>query len=164
MDWSDEQGPNFSEISPRLFKFSCDNIFEHAPDGALLEVPATVGFFQSNFTLCNGIFKLLTRKPLKRMVLHAVLHKLNLLNRVWLSPEVADAKTMIRLARRMRKNDYKLVNLFFHSPSLKHGLTPFVRTKDDEKTFLRRIREFLIFATDTGITSISLSEALSVAP
>jgi hypothetical protein len=162
MDWTREEGPDFSEISPRPFRFSYENIFEHAPDGPLMEIPATVGYFQSNFSLCNQIFKVLTKKPLDRFVVHKVLHKLNLLNRVWLSPEIADAKTMIRLARRMRANGYKLINLFFHSPSLKHGLSPFVRTKDDEREFLQRIRQFLIFAQDTGIASITLSKSLTL--
>lgn len=68
---------------------------------------------------------------------------------------------MIRLARRMMANDYEVINLFFHSPSLKCGLSPFVRTKDDEREFLLRIREFLTFAQDKGIGSIKLSDVPS---
>jgi hypothetical protein len=162
MDWTNDQGPDFSDISPRPFKFSCGDVFRQAPDGTLVEIPPTVGYFQSNFALCNRIFKVLTKKPLDRLVLHRILNKLNLLNRVWLSPEVADAKSMIRLARRMMANEYKLINLFFHSPSLKYGLSPFVQTKDDEVNFLQRIREFLIFAREASVRSMTLSEALSV--
>jgi len=162
VDWTHDHGPDFSDISPRPFKFSYEDIYRHAPDGPLVEIPVTVGYFQSNFALCNRISKVLTKKPLDRLVLHKILNKLNLLNRVWLSPEVADAKSMIRLARRMMANDYQLINLFFHTPALKRGLSPFVRTKDDEVKFLERIRDFLIFARDAGIRSIMLSEALSL--
>lgn len=162
VDWTIDYGPDFSDISPRPFKFSYEDIFRHAPDGPLVEIPVTIGYFQSNFALCNRILKMLTKKPLDRLVLHKILHKLNLLNRVWLSPEVADAKSMIRLARRMMANDYQVINLFFHTPALKRGLSPFVRTKDDEVKFLQRIRDFLIFARDAGIRSITLSEALGL--
>jgi hypothetical protein len=160
VDWTNDHGPDFSDISPQPFKFSWQDIYRHAPDGPLVEIPVTVGYYQSNFALCNRIAKLLTKKPMDRLVLHKILHKLNLLNRVWLSPDVADAKSMIRLARRMMANDYQFINFFFHTPALKRGLSPFVLTKDDEVKFLERIRDFLIFARDAGIRSIMLSEAL----
>jgi hypothetical protein len=164
VDWTNDHGPDFSNISPRPFKFSYEDIYRPRPDGPLVEIPVTVGYFQSNFALCNRISKILTRKPLDRLVLHKILHKLNLLNQAWLSPDVADAKTMIRLARRMMANDYELINLFFHTPALKRGLSPFVLTRDDEVKFLQRIREFLIFARDAGIRSITLSEAPGLYP
>jgi len=162
VDWTNDYGPDFSELSPRPFKFSSEDIYRHRPDGPLVEIPATVGYLQSNFALCNRISKLLTRQPMERFVLHKILHKLNLLNRVWLSPDVADAKNMIRLARRMMANGYQVINLFFHTPALKRGLSPFVLTQDDEVKFLERIRDVLIFARDAGIGSITLSETLSL--
>jgi hypothetical protein len=156
-NWTREHGPDFSDVSPRPFKFSFDDICKAVADGPLVEVPATVGFLQSNFSLCSGILKLLTKKPLSRIPLQGIFYKLNILNQVWLSPEVADTQSMVRLARRMMTNNYPVINLFFHSPSLKYGLSPFVRTKSEEATFLQRIREFLSFAREVGIDSMTLS-------
>ena len=161
VDWSQDHGPDFSTISPCPYKFSCEDIFGHTPDGPLVEIPATIGYLQPNFALCNRILRMSTKRPLSRLWLHKILCKLNLLNRVWLSPEVADAKVMIQLARRMIANDYKLINLFFHSPALMQGLTPFVKSRADEIRFLGHIREFLVFARESGLLSITLSEALN---
>lgn len=162
MDWTLAHGPDFSNVSPRPFRFSYDDLYRHRPDGPLLEVPATIGYHQSNFDMCNQISKLLTQNPWDRLVLHKILHRLNLLNRAWLSPEIADAKSMIKLTRRMLVEGYQFINLFFHSPTLIPGLSPFVRTKEDEAKFHRQLRDFLVFTQDTGIRSITLSETLNL--
>lgn len=161
-DWRDDHGPDFSDLSPQPYRFSSEDAFQESSNGHLVEIPATIGYFQRNFAMCNRILKALMQRPANHLVLHKVLYKLNLLNRVWLSPEVADGKTMIRLARRMLRNKSKLINLFFHSPSLKSGLTPFVRTREDENKLFERIKEFLFFAQDAGIESIKLSDSLSL--
>jgi hypothetical protein len=65
---------------------------------------------------------------------------------------------MIKLAQAMMRNDCGVLNMIFHSPSLQAGLTPFTRTKGDEKRLFAHLREFLVFARDAGIESIRLSE------
>lgn len=161
MDWSPYEGPDFSRIGPGAFRFEAEDIFRESPDGPLLEVPATVGFYQRNFSMSGRVLRLLTAKPLNKLRLYGMLYRLSLLNRVWLSPEVSDARGMIRLARKMKKNGYPFLNMAFHSPNLCFGMTPFVKTKDEEKIFLERIREFLAFARDEGIDSIKLSESVN---
>jgi len=159
-DWSQEYGPDFTDLNPQPYRFSPENIFQESPNGPLLEIPASVGYLQQNFMWCNWLSKTLKREPVKRLRLIGILHRLRLLNKVWLSPEVSNSKDMIKLARRMIKNNYKVINMFFHSPSLKAGLTPFVKTKDDERRFLQQIREVLSFAQDEGIEPIKLSQAV----
>jgi len=57
-----------------------------------------------------------------------------------------------------------VANLFFHSPTLEPGWTPFVKTEEDRRMFLSKIRKVLQFAKDNGIESISLSESVKVVP
>ncbi len=52
--------------------------------------------------------------------------------------------------------------MFFHSPSLKAGLTKFTRTKSDENEILNRIEGFLIFSKERGFNSIKLSEYIDI--
>jgi hypothetical protein len=66
---------------------------------------------------------------------------------------------MIELAKVMLKRNQKILNMFFHSPSLMRGLTPFIKTKSDEKEILRRIESFFLFARESGLKSIKLSDA-----
>lgn len=159
-DWTNESGPNFSEQTPKPYRFSPDGIFVESESGPLLQVPATVGYLQSNFKRSNQIFNLLLKEPTKRLRLLGLLDRLELLNKIWLSPENSSGKEMIKLARRMLKNQYPVINMFFHSPSLKAGLSPFVKTGDDERRFLRVIREFLAFVREEGIESIKLSQMI----
>jgi len=161
-DWTDYYGPDFSNFSPGPFRFSIKDIFMKSSNGHMIEVPATIGFLQYNFKLCNRVLQILRHKPVNRLRLVGIFYRLNLLNKVWLSPEVEDSKRMIKLTRSMIRNKFKVINMSFHSPSLMHGLTPFVNTKDEEKRFFARIKEFLIYAKDTGIESIKLSDSLNL--
>src|SRR6185436_11212100 len=106
-------------------------------NGALVEIPATIGFLQKNFSMSSFILNLLMHKPLDHLRLNGPLYRLGLLNRVWLSPEMSDGKTMIKLAKRMMQNRFEIINLFFHSASLKAGLTPYSKTEENEKRIIK---------------------------
>ncbi|HXI09735.1 MAG TPA: hypothetical protein VNK06_02925, partial [Thermodesulfobacteriota bacterium] len=160
IDWSIYHGPDYSELSPRPFRFSPDRIFEEAPDGRMWEVPATIGFLQRDFEAANRVLKFAGRPALRRLRLIGILYRLGLVNKVWLSPENSDGRMMIKLAERMRKNGYRVINMVFHSSTLKAGLTPFVKTAEDEKRFTESIREFLEYAGKNNIGSVTLSESL----
>jgi len=160
-DWTSYHGPDFSDITPRHFRFSTEDAFIESTEGQLVEVPATVGFLQGNFTLSNFMLKNLQKKPLSYLRCAGILDRLGLLNKVWLSPEVSNSKGMIKLARTMIKMDYPFLNMVFHSTTLKAGLTPFVKTSADEKEFLKRIKDFISFTRAEGIESIKLKETLS---
>ncbi len=160
INWSNHCGPDFTKVSPQPFRFSSSDIRRESADGAMIEIPATIGFLQQNFALCNSILETAKRFPIKYLRPAGILYRLRLVNKVWLSPEVTDGKTMAKLAQRMMKNNYPVINLVFHSPALKAGLTPFVKTEEDEGRFLRHIKEFLVFAKDAGIDSMTLSEIL----
>ncbi|MFO0754199.1 MAG: polysaccharide deacetylase family protein [Thermodesulfovibrionales bacterium] len=159
-DWTRFFGPSFQTHSPSPFRVPCDGPTAGEGSGYLTEVPATIGYLQKNFTISNYLFRVLSGKQLRRLRLIGVMDRLNMLNKVWLSPEQSDTGDMIRLALRMKKNGYELINMFFHSPTLKAGLTEFVQNRKEERLFVRRIREFLEFARAEGIESICLSDSL----
>jgi len=161
-NWMPYHGPDFSNTPPVNFRFPWGDAATKSPDGRLVEIPATVGFLQRNFALSNSILRTVTRKPLRRLRLGGILSQLGLVNKVWLSPENSDSKTMIKLAKRMMRQNFPVINLFFHSSSLKAGLTPFVKTDEDEKQFFCRLREFLRFVKDNDIESIKLSDAINL--
>ena len=90
------------------------------------------------------------------------LDRLNIINKVWLSPESDDAGKMIQLADSIMRNNYPILNMFFHSPSLRHGLTHFTKTKEEEQELRRRIEKFLEYKAISNIESITLSESLKI--
>ena len=163
IDWTDYYGPDFSQMFPDPYRFNPEEIFAPHTTGKLLEVPATIGFTQMNFQFSNDLFNFLQKNPIKRLRLIGVLDKLGLLNKIWLSPEQSSAHDMIALAKTFIKKQAPLINLFFHSPTLQTGLTPYVQTEADKQDFMARIRAFLAFAKEAGIESIRLSDAVKVA-
>jgi hypothetical protein len=163
MDWTGDHGPKFTSFSPRVFRFSSEDAFQECTSGDLIEVPSTIGFLQRDFVRSNYIFDAVTRGRISKLRLAGVLGRLRLLNKAWLSPELSNGQTMIKLARAMMLNGYGALNLMFHSPSLKAGLTPFTRTEGDEKRLLQDLREFLVFASDVGIEPIRLSDVQHLA-
>jgi len=158
VSWEKCHGPDFSDTSPMPQFLKVDR--DKNPDACILEIPATIGFLQGDFELCNSIYKKISGSKLKHFRLRGILDKLGILNRVWLSPEPDNAEKMIQLAVTLMKKKYQILNLFFHSPSLQHGLTHFTRTREDAAELIRRIEKFLIFAKKSNIRSIQLSESM----
>src|SRR5437867_1184575 len=162
-DWTSVGGPDFSAVEPRAFRFSADDIFHEAPDGELTEIPVTIGYvgwLSSDMRWCNAVQRVVQRKRFARARLAGIFSKANLIRKVWLSPETSDIAEMIRLARRLNNQGYRFLNLTFHSPSLRAGLTPFVRTQHEEQQLWENVRRFLSFARESGIEAVTLRDAI----
>jgi len=158
--WEKYHGPDFSEYSPMPQKIQMGN--SGNPDSWILEVPATIGFLQDNYDLCNKCLKTISGSALRHFRLIGILDKLNVINKVCLSPEPDNAEKMIRLAESMKRNGYQLLNMFFHSTSLQHGLNHFTKTKEEAEELTRRIDKFLEYASASNIRPIKLSESLKL--
>jgi hypothetical protein len=157
-NWEDYDGPDYSNISPDIFIHTEQKGSQGGPSASLLEVPASAGFTQNNFQLCNQMWQLLEGKCMQKLHLRGILRRFGILSKFWLSPETSNTSEMIKLTTAMMHQGYRIANMFFHSTALKAGLSPFVQTKDDENHFLRRIEDYLAFTHRTGIESIKLSD------
>ncbi|HXW69041.1 MAG TPA: hypothetical protein VEJ88_05495, partial [Dissulfurispiraceae bacterium] len=157
IDWREIGGPDNSDILPQPYRFT-DDIRTEDKKGCMVEVPITISFFQSNSLRCNRIMRLLHHKYLKPFHVMGIAYRLNLINRVWLSPEFFSLGEMIKLTRILIRRGHEYLNMPFHSSALLAGATHITKSKDDEVTFLKKIRDYLIFARDEGISSTTLSE------
>ena len=160
LNWERDCGPDYSDHSPEIRKLPAGENGE--PDSCILEVPATIGFLQSDFDSCNKWFNTILNSKLKYFRLLGILDKLGIINKVWLSPEMANGNEMTQLAKSVEREGYTLLNMFFHSSSLKAGLTPFTKSHDDEKNFLNRIEEFLQGVAVNKVQSIPLRESYDI--
>lgn len=158
-NWDVYGGPDYSNVFPGAFSWEWKNEPVAAPYQELLEIPATAGYKQGNFALCEKLWKALDNQYAQKLHLKGILARLGALNKIWLSPETSNSSQMMMLTKTLMNEGYSTLNMFFHSTALKAGLSTFVKTQDDEARFLRSIEEYLVFARDAGIESITLSES-----
>lgn len=155
-DWSDGGGPDYSGRWSEPFVYASGDAV--AGGGTLLEVPATIDFLQHQRHVAVAAQRLVKRiMPMADKML-AGLARLNVLNYVWLSPETHTASQMNRLIAASAERGCQVVNMFFHSPSLLEGCSPFVRTAGQLDDFLTRIDAVLQFGESIGLQPITLSE------
>lgn len=160
VDWRPQHGPDYSDAPITSYRFDPSDFLTPAPAGPLLEVPPTIGFWQGHHAARLRLRKaLVASSAARRLRLLGVLDRARLVNFGWLSPELSDAASMIRIARRALRNGVRTLNLCFHSNSLLPGLSPFVRTSADLADFLHRIDVFLRFAAESGIAFSRLRDA-----
>ena len=162
VDWSDNYGPNFRASSTHPFYFKAANIRAHDNNGELLEVPPTIGFYQSNFKLCDYLTNAISNSMLSRLRLLGILDRLNLLNFHWLSPELSSGAEMVKLSKRFVKSGHQFLNMSFHSTSLLPGKSPFVKNERELTTFLDKIEMFLRYAANNNFEFLPLSKAVSL--
>lgn len=157
VNWGIYNGPNFTEFGPEIKRFEFDGISNELKNCELFEIPPTIGFLQANFRRSQKLSEMMETKIARSLHLNGILDRIGLLNKRWLSPEMTDVDSMIRLARRMQKNNYSFLNMFFHSTSLKGGLSGFVKSNED-KVFFKKIRDFLSFHRESGWEAMTLSQ------
>ncbi|MGE0080664.1 MAG: hypothetical protein AB7U81_05150 [Thiohalomonadaceae bacterium] len=156
-DWSSQHGPDYSLVGPQAYRFAPPNLYEASPSGTLIELPASVGFLRGEFGRRARVEKFLRTRPWRRLRLIGLLKRLSLHQRATLSPECATTSEMTSLIDAMQMRGYEYANLFFHSPTLVPGLTPFLTTTRDRDNFLHSLRAVLRHAKRRGLTSIPAS-------
>ena len=155
VDWRESDGPDYSDWSIEPFVYQ---VAGSADGGSLLEVPATIEFVQRPRVFVNAVYQLVNRRMPRAQQVLAGLSKLGVLNRVGLTPEIHSVPQMIRLAAALLRRGTKVINMFFHSPSLIENCSPYVKTAGDVTSFIARIDTFLAFAQSAGIRFVTMSE------
>jgi glycosyltransferase involved in cell wall biosynthesis len=136
-------GPDFRNMTAEPFWIDAERSLLELPiSAALVGRAADFGWsFAEN--LFDGVAKW--------SHLPAVMARLNVLERLKLTPEgiaIGEAK---RLVRHMAAHGQKIFVLTYHTPSLEPGNTPYVRTAEDRRRFLAWLDEFLdFFTTEIG--------------
>ena len=161
VDWTPYHGPNFRHTSTHPYYFSPESIFKPAQSGQLLEVPPTIGFYQSNFRFCDALHYSLKGTIGSKLRLLGILDRLRLLNFHWLSPELSNGDEMVNLAKRFVKSGHQFLNMSFHSTSMLPGKSPFVQNENDLRVFLNKIEIFLKYATKSRFEFLPMAESVN---
>jgi hypothetical protein len=160
IDWSRDFGPDFSSVGLRAFRHYASDCGDEVSGKHILEVPVSIGFLWRDFRSALVTKKLLETTVAKALKMKGILYKLGIFQLVWLSPENSTTNQMVKLSEILIKKNNPFINMVFHSSSLTCGLNPFVRTKAEERIFVRKLRDFILFAKERGLESITLSECV----
>jgi hypothetical protein len=138
-DFSDEGGPDYSGFTSDPYWFG--------PGWKLLGVPATgayVGALAPS-SVAHRLHAVANGRALTRLKVPALLSRLRLIDRLHLSPEGYSPDELRRLTRALADLGKSIFVLSFHSPSLKPGCTPYVRSSGDREQFLAALEGYLDF-------------------
>jgi hypothetical protein len=131
--------------------------------GRLTEIPASFGFNRGPLGFWSGLHRVLSSRPGRALMLDRVAASTGLLRHVTLSPETDLIDEMVDLTNALLASGARHLHLYMHSPSLRPGLTPFVRSASDLARFYGAIEEYLErLTTLTHVRFATLSEAASL--
>jgi peptidoglycan/xylan/chitin deacetylase (PgdA/CDA1 family) len=126
----------------------------------IFEIPVTSGFNRPYFRMCHNIHHVCSAKPWNIFHGIGILWHLNIMRKLQLSPELADASNMIALMDACLKRGHRIIHMFFHSSSLLPGGSPYVSNEDDEHAFYRKIADVITYLkTHVEVEFCTLTEA-----
>jgi hypothetical protein len=137
-DLSADGGPDYSEMS-------ADPFWLGSPRRFVLEIPNTGGFVGTLGAWSSAAYRLASRPPWQRVRVPGLLSRLGLVERLLLSPEGFTPQELRRLTGALWKRGLRVFTFSLHSPSLKPGCTPYVRSREDREQFLERCRGYFEF-------------------
>ena len=133
-DFTGDGGPSFQGIGPRPSTFGLRR--------RLLEVPCTTGFIGAMRHVGPAVHRAASVRWLEPLRSLGVLARSGALNRVMLSPEVSTFEEMQALTEALLADGVRTFSLTFHSPSLRPGCTPYVRTASERDALVATIDRY----------------------
>lgn len=132
---SADGGPDFSNIRPEPFWFG--------PENNMLEIPLTVDFIGHAGKFSKNIYKV--AQHLEFMKFQGILSRLNIADRIMLSPEGYTTKEHIRLTKCLYNKGVRTFTWNFHSPSIVPGMTTYTKNQKELTAFLDSFRYYFDF-------------------
>ena len=125
----------------------------------IFEVPVSSGFTRSNYRLWQKIHKWLSGRMLRHLHLIGLLWRLQIVKKVYLSPELANTKDMNALVWSELQNKHTVFHMFLHSSSLLSGKSQYSRSSADVMQLYQRIEEVVQFLEQkANVTFCTISE------
>lgn len=151
-DFGEDGGPDYSAFDAKPHWLA-------GPSRRLLSIPtsgAYVGFVKTG---AHGLYRLATRPSLRPLRLPGILARMGALERLHLSPEGYAFEDNRRLTRALHHEGVRTFTFSLHSPSVKPGCTPYVRSERDLVQFLDSCRRYFeFFLHELGGTSMTALE------
>ncbi|PYO43848.1 MAG: hypothetical protein DMD29_01590 [Gemmatimonadetes bacterium] len=159
-----DDGPTFVGAPMVPYRLAPDrDVRQPAPEGKLLEVPLSHGFNRGPFSFWDPASRFLDAAPFRWLHLGGLAARAGLVKRIVLCPELASVADMLTLSRRLLEQGVRHLQLSWHSPSLKPGLSPFTATAADVARLYAAVEAYLDGLSQiTPLTFATVSEAAAV--
>jgi len=159
-----DDGPTFVGAPLEMYRLGGGgDVRAPEPGGALIELPMSIGYSRLPFGVWGRIYRMLTARPLHALHLLGIASRLGLITRILLSPETHSVADMLTLSRRLIESGCRHLHLFFHSPSLRPGLSPFVADAPGVERFYRTIASYVEnLSRLASVTFVTVSEAAAL--
>jgi glycosyltransferase involved in cell wall biosynthesis/SAM-dependent methyltransferase len=127
-----DRGPDFFGAPVSLYRLDGGgDVRVPTADGPITEVPLSAGFTRFALGHWPKLERLSRGSAAQAIHLAGIAARTGLVRRSILSPEVASVKDMLALSRCLLAGGVTHLQLFFHSSSLRPGLSPFVTSRAD---------------------------------
>lgn len=145
VSWKEyDDGPTFDGAPLDVYRLGgTGDVRTPEPAGPLVELPMSIGYSRAPFRVWSGIRRVLTARPLRPFRLWGAASRSGLIKRILLSPETDSVADMLALSRVLIDQGVRYLHMFFHSPSLRPGLSPFVRDAAGVERFYRTIAAYV---------------------
>nr|WP_241664530.1 polysaccharide deacetylase family protein [Ningiella ruwaisensis] len=135
---SADGGPDYSRCNSNLFRFDNSHI---------LGIPITGAFTGMLGKQAPSIFEL--SQKFEAVKLPGILSRLNILDRLILSPEGYTSDEHIKLTNFLYNQGQRVFTWSFHSPTVVPGHTEYVQSKQDQHVYLDKFKRFFDFFFNT---------------
>jgi hypothetical protein len=146
-----EGGPDFRHVA--------NHAFRTGPGGALLELPLTTVWLGALRGGGARLYDTFGRLPRGR----GIASRLGMLDRVALTPEEMPVADALRAIDRAVEDGVRLLNFSFHSPTIRPGMTPYVRSQDDLRRFYAWWDAVLALLSRRGVAPVGEGELVAIA-
>ena len=129
----------------------------------IYELPVTAGFNRRDFKTANELHQTLEKAPWRFFRPIGLLWKLNLVKKIYLSPELSTTNDMIQLCQSALENDYPVIHMYLHSSSLLPGVSSYVKSKADKTELLEKIQNIVSYlSTQCHLRMCTVTEAATL--
>jgi hypothetical protein len=139
-----DDGPNFVGASLDAYRVGTGrDLRVPAPDGPLVEIPITWGYNRFASGRWPGLHRVLHTRFARAVHLAGLASRLGLAKRTVLSPELESVQDMLAISRGALEGGVRHLHLFFHSVSLRPGLSPWTSSVKGVERMYAAISSYL---------------------